>query len=110
MNAITLLSPAKVNLTLEVLGSRPDGYHEIRTIMQPLDLFDQIEIEITDGSGIELSSTGIDVPVGKDNLAWKAAYMFLKEGGLDTGVKIFIRKNIPPGAGLGGGSGNVPRD
>lgn len=107
MNSITLLSPAKINLTLEVLGSRSDGYHEIRTIMQPIDLFDHIEIEITDESGIELSSTGIEIPPGKDNLAWKAADVFLKESALESGVKIFIRKSIPPGAGLGGGSGNA---
>jgi len=107
MNSITLLSPAKINLTLEVLGSRSDGYHEIRTIMQPVDLFDHIEIEITDKSGIELSSTGIEIPPGKDNLAWKAADVFLKESALESGVKIFIRKSIPPGAGLGGGSGNA---
>jgi 4-diphosphocytidyl-2-C-methyl-D-erythritol kinase len=107
MNSITLLSPAKINLTLEVLGSRSDGYHEIRTIMQPVDLFDHIEIEITDESGIELSSTGIEIPPGKDNLAWKAADVYLKESALESGVKIFIRKSIPPGAGLGGGSGNA---
>jgi len=107
MNSITLLSPAKINLTLEVLGPRSDGYHEIRTIMQPIDLFDHVEIEITDEGGIELSSTGIEIPSGNDNLAWKAADAFLKESGIDNGVKIFIRKSIPPGAGLGGGSGNA---
>jgi 4-diphosphocytidyl-2-C-methyl-D-erythritol kinase len=107
MNSITLLSPAKINLTLKVLGSRPDGYHEIRTIMQPVDLFDHMEIETTDEGGIELSSTGIDIPSGNDNLAWKAADAFLKASALDSGVKIFIRKSIPPGAGLGGGSGNA---
>ncbi len=107
MNSIKLLSPAKVNLTLRVLGQRPDGYHEISTIMQPVDLFDEISIETGGNEGIEIDSSGIEIPAGKDNLAWKAADMFLQECGINTGVKIFIRKNIPAGAGLGGGSSNA---
>lgn len=107
MNSITLLSPAKVNLTLKVLGSRPDGYHEISTIMQPVDLFDEIRIEAAEPEGIEVTSSGIEIPTGEDNLAWKAADAFLRESGINTGVKIFIRKNIPTGAGLGGGSSNA---
>ncbi|HET7290160.1 MAG TPA: 4-(cytidine 5'-diphospho)-2-C-methyl-D-erythritol kinase [Thermodesulfobacteriota bacterium] len=107
MGSITLLSPAKVNLTLEVLGRRPDGYHEIRSLMQPVDLFDEVTVTTTDGEGIELSSSGIEIPEGKDNLAWKAADVYLRECGLDTGVSISIKKWIPPGSGLGGGSSNA---
>lgn len=107
MSSITLLSPAKVNLTLEVLGIRPDGYHEIRSLIQPVDLFDEVRIETLEGSGIDVSSSGIDTPAGKENLAWKAADMFLNESRLDSGVTITIRKKIPLGSGLGGGSSNA---
>ena len=65
MSSITLLSPAKVNLTLEVLGTRPDGYHEIRSLIQPVDLFDEVKIETIEGEGIEISSSGIEIPRGR---------------------------------------------
>ena len=107
MSSIKLLSPAKVNLTLELLGLRTDGYHEIRSIIQPVSLFDEVSIDIEEGSGIELKSSGISIPPGKENLAWRAAELFLKESKLQRNIKIFIRKNIPLGAGLGGGSGNA---
>lgn len=107
MSSIKLLSPAKVNLTLEVLGKRPDGYHEIRSLLQPVDLFDEVMIETTEVDGIQISSSGIEIPEGEDNLAWKAADLFLKESRLDTGLAISIKKKIPPGSGLGGGSGNA---
>lgn len=107
MSSITLLSPAKVNLTLEVLGKRLDGYHEIRSIMQPVDLFDEVTVTMTEEQGIKISSSGIEIPGGEDNLAWKAAEVYLRECGLDTGVSIFIKKKIPPGSGLGGGSSNA---
>ena len=107
MSSITLLSPAKVNLTLEVLGTRPDGYHDIRSLIQPVDLFDEVKIETIEGEGIVISSSGIEIPQGKDNLAWQAADMFLRETGFDTGVAISIKKKIPPGSGLGGGSSNA---
>lgn len=107
MSSIKLLSPAKVNLTLEVLGKRPDGYHEIRSLLQPVDLFDEVMIETTEVDGIQISSSGIEIPQGEDNLAWKAADLFLKESRLDSGLAISIKKKIPPGSGLGGGSGNA---
>jgi 4-diphosphocytidyl-2-C-methyl-D-erythritol kinase len=107
MSTITLLSPAKVNLVLEVLGKRPDGYHDIRSLMQPVDLFDEVTIETTEGEGIEIKSSGIEIPEDESNLAWKAADLFLKESRLGTGVSISIKKKIPPGSGLGGGSSNA---
>ncbi len=107
MSTITLLSPAKINLTLDILGVRPDGYHELCSIIQPIDFFDEVSIEIGDGEGISLESSGIEIPEGGDNLAWKAADMYLGESGLSRSVKIHIRKRIPPGSGLGGGSGNA---
>lgn len=107
MNTITLLSPAKVNLTLEVLGTRPDGYHEIRSIMQPVDLFDEVKIDVLEGKGIAIETKGPKIPTGNRNLAWKAADIFIKESGLKAKVSIFIKKVIPVGAGLGGGSSNA---
>ena len=107
MSTITLLSAAKINLTLEVLGVREDGYHELRSIMQPIDFFDEIRIEAEAGEGISLESSGIEIPSGKENLAWKAAEAYLNESGLKLEIKIYIKKRIPTGSGLGGGSGNA---
>ena len=107
MDSITLLSPAKINLTLEVIRKRQDGYHDIRSIVQPINLFDEVRIEVEEGDGITLESTGIEIPRGKENLAFKAAEVFLKECGISLKTRIFIKKRIPVGAGLGGGSGNA---
>jgi len=107
MHSITLLSPAKINLTLEVIRKRQDGYHDIRSIVQPINLFDEVRIEVEEGDGITLESTGIEIPRGKENLAWRAAEVFLKECGVSLKIRIFIKKRIPVGAGLGGGSGNA---
>lgn len=107
MNSITLLSPAKLNLTLEVLGKRPDGYHEIRSIMQPVDLFDEVRIEATEGSGIDIETKGLDIAVPGENLAHRAAAEFLNRSGLELKVNVVINKRIPIEAGLGGGSGNA---
>ncbi len=107
MKSITLLSPAKVNLTLEVLSKRPDGYHEIRSIIQPVSLFDQVRVGLEEGEGIEIESAGLKMPLGGDNLVWKAADIFTREAGLRLKVKVSINKKIPVGAGLGGGSGKA---
>lgn len=107
MNSITLLSPAKLNLTLEILGKRPDGYHEIESIFQPVNLFDEVRINLKDGEGVEIESRGLGVPKGEGNLAWRAASLFLKESCLKFRVEISIEKKIPVGAGLGGGSSNA---
>jgi 4-diphosphocytidyl-2-C-methyl-D-erythritol kinase len=99
-------SPAKVNLHLEVLGKRADGYHEIQTLMSRVDLCDQMEIH-EGGEGIRLISEGEVIPGGMDNLACMAAGMFCREVGIHGNLEIRIRKRIPVGAGLGGGSGNA---
>jgi 4-diphosphocytidyl-2-C-methyl-D-erythritol kinase len=101
-----VLSPAKVNLHLEVLEKRPDGYHEIQTLMHRVDLYDQIEIQ-EGGEGIRLVAEGEAVPEGMDNLVCKAARLFCQELGIEDDLEIRIRKRIPVGAGLGGGSGNA---
>ncbi len=108
MKSITLLSPAKINLTLEVLKRRSDGYHDIRSIMQPVNLFDEVKVEILEpGTGVEIESTGLKTPQGEENLAWKAADIFIKNKRLDVKVRVSINKRIPLGAGLGGGSSNA---
>ena len=100
------LSPAKVNLHLEVLEKRPDGYHEIQTLMHRIDLYDQMEIQ-EGGKGIRLVTDSEGIPGGMDNLACRAARVFCQEAGIQGNFEIRIRKRIPVGAGLGGGSGNA---
>jgi len=100
-------SPAKLNLSLEVLGKRPDGYHDIRSLMIQLDLGDEVSVEVTDDGEIECNCDNPRVPVGKDNIAWMAARVFLEKTEEKQGVKINIAKRIPPGGGLAGGSGNA---
>jgi len=97
---------AKVNLGLEVLSRRPDGYHELRTIYQTIDLFDRLSFEPTEGD-IELVASYPDLPAGKDNLVVKAARTLAKETGKFAGTRIRLEKAIPPGRGLGGGSSDA---
>ncbi|MCK4307463.1 4-(cytidine 5'-diphospho)-2-C-methyl-D-erythritol kinase [candidate division WOR-3 bacterium] len=101
MAKLLLKAYAKVNLGLKILGKRPDGYHNIESILQPINLFDTIELtEIP--KGIEFSSNL--PPYGKENICYKAAELFLKRANLKTGVCIKLKKQIWIGAGLGGGS------
>lgn len=102
----TYRSFAKINLHLEVLGRREDGYHQLRTIFQTVDLCDLLTIELTDG-GVELEAEEEKVPSGADNLAYQAATAFLERWAPDRGVRMRLRKNIPVGGGLGGGSSNA---
>lgn len=104
--ALKVFSPAKVNLILKILGRRPDGYHEIITLMQCISLYDILEIS-KEKLGISTSCNDPMVPEGRENLAYRAAELFLQQTGMDFGVRICIEKNIPVAAGLGGGSGNA---
>jgi 4-diphosphocytidyl-2-C-methyl-D-erythritol kinase len=99
---IEINAPAKVNLTLDVKYKRPDGYHELETVMHQIDLCDRLILEQNRDIIIESNST--QIPRGKDNLACRAAAEFLGIFGIKEGVKIFIEKTIPVGAGLAGGS------
>jgi len=94
---------AKVNLGLEVLGRRPDGYHELRSVMWAIELADRVTLE-TSGVGITLECAAPDVPRTPDNLAWRAAALVRQETGTAAGLRIRIEKRIPVAAGLGGGS------
>lgn len=95
---------AKVNLTLDVTGKRPDGYHDILSIMRIVDIFDVVRIELNNKGGIELSTNLDCLPTDHNNIAYKAAEAVLKMTKVSKGVKIHIHKNIPCGAGMGGGS------
>ena len=98
-------SHAKINLTLDVLGRRSDGYHDVEMIMQTVSLFDLILVDKIP-SGIFLSTNLKYLPNNNKNLAYKAAEVFFKKTGIKGGAKIMIHKNIPVAAGLAGGSGN----
>ena len=97
-----LRAAAKVNLTLEVLGKRADGYHEIATVMQAVDLSDRITLE--DADDLELRSSSPDVPTDARNLALRAAAALRETAAIEAGVRITLDKRIPVAAGLGGGS------
>ncbi len=102
------LSFAKVNLHLEVLRRRRDGFHELRTLFQTIDLADEIDLDLAE-SGVELQVSGAPgLPADESNLAWQAAARFLARWGrAGEGVRIRLRKSIPVGGGLGGGSANA---
>ena len=94
---------AKINLTLDVINKRPDGYHNVKMVMQALELCDEITVELAP-EGITITSDSPSVPCNESNIAYKAAKIMLNEAGVDTGVKIHIAKRIPVCAGLAGGS------
>ena len=107
---ITLQEPAyaKINLTLDILGKREDGYHEIESVMQQITLCDDVEIDVETGEDWKLECDWEEVPTDSSNLAWKAAGLFYKSIGKDPqGITIRITKRIPMGAGLAGGSADA---
>ena len=99
---------AKVNLTLDVLGIRPDGYHDIESIMQTVSLCDTVRLEIGTDAPWTLFCDRPNIPQDSRNLAWKAAKTYFDETGIDPqGLSISIQKNIPSEAGMGGGSADA---
>ena len=102
---LTLTAAAKVNLALEVLGKRPDGYHEVTTVMQTVDLADRLTLE--DADDLTLATTSPEIPVDGSNLALRAAAALREAAKVDRGVKVRLDKRIPVAAGLGGGSSNA---
>jgi len=99
-------SPCKVNLLLNILGRRPDGFHELETLFHPVNLCDRISFERA-GSGIALTCSDASLPVDATNLVHRAASSFFRAAQIPEGVRIHLEKNIPLAAGLGGGSGNA---
>ena len=99
---------AKVNLTLDVLGKRDDGYHDIKSIMQTISIRDDIEIDVGTGKPWKLLCTDETIPADETNLAWKAAKLYCEAVNVDSdGIEIRITKRIPQQAGLGGGSADA---
>lgn len=103
MDQISLKAYAKVNLTLDVIGKREDGYHLVQMIMQQIDLSDDVTLT-RQGGGISLTCDNPYVPANPQNLAWRAVLLMQEAYGLNQGVQIAIRKQIPVAAGLAGGS------
>lgn len=104
MNSIILKGRAKINLTLDVVGKRENGYHDLEMIMQSINLYDTIYIRKTKMTGVRLKSNYSWLPTNEKNIAYKAATLFFEETGIDGGVAIEITKRIPVAAGLAGGS------
>jgi 4-diphosphocytidyl-2-C-methyl-D-erythritol kinase len=104
---LTLKAPAKINLGLRILGERSDGYHEIWTILQQIDLWDEILLEESSDLSFSLDTTQAGIPEDESNLCVKAARLLQEETGCDCGARIELKKNIPAGAGLGGGSSDA---
>jgi len=107
MDRLTVCSPAKLNLVLDVLGKRPDGFHELRTIFQRISLADQITLVPNKSKKIRIRCSHPDVPVSPKNLVYKAAEMLSSDFSISEGIDINIIKNIPVAAGLAGGSSNA---
>jgi 4-diphosphocytidyl-2-C-methyl-D-erythritol kinase len=101
-----MLCPAKVNLYLRVAGRRPNGYHEVVTVMQPLSLADVLTVDLA-GEGIQLTCDRPELLQGEENLVWRAARRFQEETGQPGGVRLHLSKRIPVAAGLGGGSSDA---
>ena len=103
-----VLAPAKINLSLKILGQRTDGFHEVETFIAPISLCDEIEIGKSDSSKeIEFHCDDPSVPAGDDNLIVRAAKSFFAGTKLKSAVSIDLKKKIPHGAGLGGGSSDA---
>ena len=108
---IRILAPAKLNLYLEIVGKRPDGYHELETVMQTITLYDELELTRTDGT-VQLTceddnQSETSLPTDGDNLIVRAAELLRKSTGTRAGVRVNLLKRIPIGAGLGGGSSDA---
>lgn len=104
---LTLYSCAKVNLTLDILSLRSDGYHNLASVMQTVSLSDTIVLTETDGDRIMLECNRPEIPCDQRNLAWRAASDALRAAGVSRGLHIRLIKRIPTQAGLGGGSSNA---
>lgn len=104
---LNIKAPAKLNLRLKVTGVRPDGYHELVSVMVPVDLLDSLELCITGSPTKNLVSGGYEVPVDETNLVLRAIEAFQEGSGINCGVNLRLQKNIPVAAGLGGGSSDA---
>ena len=104
MNSISLKAYAKINIGLDVTGKLPDGYHLVKMIMQNIDLYDEVVLTENASGDIRLDMNVDFLPTDERNLAYKAAKLMKEDFGIDRGIDIYIRKNIPAAAGMAGGS------
>jgi 4-diphosphocytidyl-2-C-methyl-D-erythritol kinase len=100
-------SPAKINLRLEILKKRDDGYHELRTVFQKISLYDTLHFTLKKATGVTMTTDDPDLPVGKTNLVHRAVVAVLERSDYEGGVHIRLEKRIPLGGGLGGGSSDA---
>lgn len=106
-DTVTLKALAKINLGLDVLGRRENGYHDVRMVMQTIYLYDNVTMEKTEEAGIQLECNLFYLPVDETNIAYKAAKLLMDEFDIKEGVRIVLDKHIPVAAGLAGGSANA---
>src|SRR4051812_9385233 len=106
MTSLERLSPCKVNLLLNILGKRPDGFHELETLFHPVALADRLTFA-RQGRGIRLTCNIPELPTDSGNLVYRAAESFLNAARISDGVTIHLEKRVPLAAGLGGGSSNA---
>jgi len=99
-------SPCKVNLLLNILGRRADGFHELETVLQPVRVCDELAFERS-GSGVQLTCSHAGLPTDTGNLVYRAASAFLAAAKISDGVRIHLQKNLPLAGGIGGGSANA---
>lgn len=104
MTWIKVNAHAKINLFLDITGVLPNGYHSLNNVMQQIELHDEVKVSLSEGSGVEITCDNPVVPIGKRNIAYKAAALFTEKTGLSAKITIDIKKNIPVMAGLGGSS------
>ena len=105
---ITRKAYAKLNLTLDILGKREDGYHDLSMVMQSISLCDTLHVSLTEGTDILCRVDGADLPADESNLAVKAARAFWRETGIaPRGLSIELKKHIPMAAGMAGGSADA---
>ena len=107
MQQIRQRAYAKINIGLDVLRRRPDGYHEVKMIMQTVDIYDDLLLEKTFKPGIYLQTDNAELPVNRDNLIYRAAALLMEEKKVTEGVKITLAKRIPIAAGMAGGSSDA---
>ena len=107
MKQMHLLCAAKVNLSLDVTGRRPDGYHTLDSIFQTISVYDKLSVSVQEGEGISLTCNLPYIPCDERNLAYRAASALLERAGLQRRAEIRLQKRIPSGAGMGGGSADA---
>lgn len=107
MNEISIKAMGKVNLGLDVLRRRPDGYHEVRMVMQSVELGDTLKLTRTEEEGISIRTNKKELPVDEQNLVYKAIRLMQEEYGLTGGIRVRLEKQIPMAAGMGGGSADA---